>query len=254
MTDSYKATSAKATGVLSQDEIDALLLAIDEGVSELPKEIFSKDQIHSLQRLHKTFCRFLSTTLSGYLRTVVDVSLVAVEQRTYEEFTTTIHHNPACIHIFSLRPLEGRAFLEVEPLLAYSIIDRLLGGKGDPSSKNKAFTDIEETCFIQVSNFFFRGLNEAWKTVLEFDMRWEQFENSPPFVQWIAPEEVVILVTCEIKIGLVSGILRICFPYVYLQPILPSLNTQIGRMDGEIGKTFVNENFPKPFQKTLTEE
>ncbi len=237
--------------ILSQDEVDALLSAIGEGASDTPAEegassvsvsspkdstavkynfrrpeIVSKDQIRTLQMLHKTFCRFLTTSLSGYLRTIVEVNFVAVDQLTYGEFAMSINHNPACINIFSMRPLEGRSVLEVDPMLVHSIIDRLLGGTGDLPTENKALTDIEQTIFTKVNDIFFQGLNEAWKTVLEFNMAWEQFETNPQFVQVVAPGETVILITCEIKIGPVSGILSICFPFVYLQPIIQSLSAQ----------------------------
>ena len=104
--------------ILSQDEVDALLTAVGDGdipVEESEEEettgkivsrydfrrpdIVSKDQMRTLQMLHKAFCRYLTTTLSTYLRTVIEVNLVAVDQLTYGEFNMSLS-NPTYISIF----------------------------------------------------------------------------------------------------------------------------------------------------------
>jgi flagellar motor switch protein FliM len=233
--------------LLSQDEIDALLAAIDEGASEIPEtlspklasaeisnpvpyafphsEIFSKEQLYRLQKVHKTFCHALSGTLSSYLRTFVDLTLVTVESEIYAAFIQAIPHNPACMYVFSMKPLEGHSALEIDPLLVHAILDRLLGGRGASSLENKALTDIEHAVFTKVRNFFFKELQEAWKPIVECTLECEQFESNPPFVQMVSPEEPVILVTCTIKMDALSGIVRIAFPYVSMRRILPSLST-----------------------------
>lgn len=237
--------------ILSQNEVDALLSAIapdemEEGLNETsveallgpeesPKsiskydfrrpDIVSKDQMRTLQMLNKTFCRFLTTTLSAFLRTIVDVNLVAVDQLTYGEFNMSLS-NPTCINVFSIMPLEGRAVLEMNPVLVHSIIDRLLGGQGEPPSKIKPLTDIEQSIIGKVVDLALEGLKDAWKSIIEFHLKVEDREVNPQFVQIVAPSETVILISCEMKVGSISGILSICFPFVYIEPVMSSLNAQ----------------------------
>lgn len=239
--------------ILDQNEVDALLSAISTGdvesddsqeqVEDLSSiqessheatihkydfrrpDIVSKDQLRTLQMLHKTFCRFLTTSLSGYLRTIVEVNLVAVDQLTYGEFNMSLS-NPTCINVFSVDPLEGRSVLEINPILVHSIIDRLLGGSGEPPANIKPLSDIEQSIIGRLVDICLDGLMEAWRSVIEFKMKVMEREVNPQFVQIVAPGETVILISCEMKVGHVSGILSICFPFVYIEPIMSSLSAQ----------------------------
>ena len=241
--------------ILSQEEVDALLSAITTGgpsesapapqeqatsapvatVEEKDKsiskydfrrpDIVSKDQMRTLQMLHKTFCRHLTTSLSTYLRSIIEVNLVAVDQLTYGEFNMSLS-NPTCINVFSVKPLEGRAVLEVNPVLVFSIIDRLLGGAGEPPQVIRALTDIEQSIISRVIDLILEGLKEAWKNIIEFHFQVEEREVNPQFVQIVAPGETVILISCEMKVGQFSGIISICFPFVYIEPIMSQLSAQ----------------------------
>src|SRR6476620_3977924 len=54
-------------------------------------ERVSKDQMRALEALHEGFGRNLGAALSGYLRTIIEVSVTHIEQLTYCEF---IHSLP----------------------------------------------------------------------------------------------------------------------------------------------------------------
>ena len=230
--------------ILSQDEVDALLNAVGDGDIPVDTEeeedstgkmvsrydfrrpdIVSKDQLRTLQMLHKAFSRYLSTTLSTYLRTVIEVNLVAVDQLTYGEFNMSLS-NPTYISIFGLEPLEGRGVLEINPVLVFSLIDRLLGGQGLPPAEIRVLTDIEQSIINRVINIFIEGLRTSWSHVTDFDFRVTDTEVNPQFVQIVAPGETVILITLEMKTGESSGIISICFPFIYIEPIMGNLSAQ----------------------------
>ena len=132
--------------ILSQDEIDALLTSAADleqaAVHELPidgesvvaynfrrPDRVNKGQIRSLHFLHDRFARNISTSLSAYLRTVTDVNVTSVEQFTYSEFLMSLP-DPTAFYAISLTPIEGLAALELNPTVAFSMIDRMLGGSG----------------------------------------------------------------------------------------------------------------------------
>ncbi|MCK5708809.1 MAG: flagellar motor switch protein FliM [Candidatus Aureabacteria bacterium] len=230
--------------ILSQDEVDALLNAVGDGdlpVEETQEEetqgkivsrydfrrpdIVSKDQMRTLQMLHKSFCRYLSTNLSTYLRTVIEVNLVAVDQLTYGEFNMSLS-NPTYISMFSLDPLEGRGVLEINPLLVFSLIDRLLGGPGTAPGEIRVLTDIEQSIINKVIDVFIQGLIVSWKPVADFGFRVTDTEVNPQFVQVVAPGETVILITLEMKAGENSGIISLCLPFLYIEPIMNRLSAQ----------------------------
>ena len=90
-------------------------------------ERISKDQMRALQTLHDAFARNFGASLSGFLRTIIEVNVDQAEQMTYSEFLGSLA-NPTCFTLIAGEPLEGQICLEISPLIIYPIIDRLMGG------------------------------------------------------------------------------------------------------------------------------
>lgn len=229
--------------ILSQNEIDALLSALSAGtMTETPApaeagkgvktydfkhpDRFSKDQTRSLQMLHEHFARLFSTSLSTYLRTITEVKLVSVDQLSYDEFIRSIP-NPTCINLFEMTPLEGNALLEISPSLSFSIIDRLMGGKGQAFHKNRELTEIEKSILLRVIDRIFDSLQEAWSSVVDLSVQLKATEVNPQlFLQLYLPTEMVILMTLEAHVGESSGTFCVCIPYVVLEPIAGRLSSR----------------------------
>ena len=228
--------------VLSQNEIDALLSALSDGqvdVEEMrttknQKRIrvydfkrpnkFSKDQIHSLQNIHENFCRGLTTYFSGNLHVVSESSVLSIEQITYDEFIRSLP-NPTVLGLYSVNPLEGTILIEVSPSLTFTVVDRLLGGQGHGSEKNRDLTEIEKTIIgNRLSQLIFIS-EEAWAEVYELKPKFISMETNPQFTQIVAPNEMIVLITIEVKIGDEVGMINICMPYLVLEPILDKLST-----------------------------
>lgn len=228
--------------VLSQAEIDALLSALSDGqvdVEEMQttksqKRIrvydfkrpnkFSKDQIHSLQNIHENFCRGLTTYFSGNLHVVCESTVLSIEQITYDEFIRSLP-NPTVLGLYSMNPLEGTALMEVSPSLAFTVVDRLLGGQGLGAEKNRDLTEIEKTIITnRLAQMIFIA-EEAWAEVYEMKPQFMSMETNPQFTQIVAPNEMIVLITIEVKIGDEVGMINICMPYLVLEPILDKLST-----------------------------
>ena len=228
--------------VLSQSEIDQLLSALSTGVvsaeemkvEEKQKKVkvydfkrpdkFSKDQIRTLYMLHENFARLLNTYLSTNLRTLVNISVASVEQLAYEEFIRLLS-NPSVIGIFNMSPLKGNVIFEINPNIAFSIIDRLFGGEGTVINKIRTLTDIEETIIRKVITKSLDNLQEAWRHVVNTEPRLEVIETNPQFTQIVPPNDMVVIVTLQTQIGQVEGLINICIPYLVLEPIMSKLTT-----------------------------
>ena len=230
--------------VLSQSEIDQLLSALSTGVvsaeemkvEEKQKKVkvydfkrpdkFSKDQIRTLYMLHENFARLLNTYLSTNLRTLVNISVASVEQLAYEEFIRSLS-NPSVIGIFNMSPLKGNVIFEINPNIAFSIIDRLFGGEGTVINKIRTLTDIEETIIRKVITKSLDNLQEAWRHVVNTEPRLEVIETNPQFTQIVPPNDMVVIVTLQTQIGQVEGLINICIPYLVLEPIMSKLTTTL---------------------------
>ncbi|QCR31805.1 flagellar motor switch protein FliM [Lysinibacillus sp. SGAir0095] len=232
-----------AGDVLSQSEIDALLSAISTGemsADEMKKEEetkkvkiydfkralrFSKDQIRSLTRIHENFARLLTTSFSAQLRTYVQITVASVDQIPFEEFVRSIP-NMTLINVFEVPPLDGNILMEINPNIAYSMLDRLMGGSGSSYSNVANLTEIEQKIMTNLFERSFDNLREAWDTIAEIDPILVELEVNPQFLQMISPNETVIVISLNTIIGETTGMINICIPHVVLEPIIQNLSVQ----------------------------
>jgi flagellar motor switch protein FliM len=185
----------------------------------------SKDQMRALQNLHDGYARLLATTLSSYLRALVEIDIVSVDQLTYSEFVMSVS-NPSCIYVFQMEPLEGAAIVEVNPNLVFLIVDRLFGGQGKPSDHNRELTDIEKNVLTKIVDRALANLKEIWEHVGIFTPRIDSYETNAQFVQIAPPNETVILISLEVRMKHGSGLISLCFPYILLETVIDKLSRE----------------------------
>ena len=232
-----------AGDVLSQSEIDALLSAISTGemsADDIKKEDegrkvkvydfkralrFSKDQIRSLTRIHENFARLLTTFFSAQLRTYVQITVASVDQIPFEEFVRSIP-NMTLINVFEVPPLDGNILMEINPNIAYSMLDRLMGGTGTSHSNVDNLTEIETKIMTNLFERSFDNLREAWENIVEIDPMMIELEVNPQFLQMISPNETVVVISLNTIIGETTGMINICLPHVVLEPIVPNLSVR----------------------------
>lgn len=232
-----------AGDVLSQSEIDALLSALSTGemsADDIKKEEeakkvkvydfkralrFSKDQIRSLTRIHENFARLLTTFFSAQLRTYVQITVASVDQIPFEEFIRSIP-NMTLINVFEVPPLDGNILMEINPNIAYSMLDRLMGGSGSSHSNVDNLTEIETKIMTNLFERSFDNLREAWANIADIDPILNELEVNPQFLQMISPNETVVVISFNSIIGETSGMINICIPHVVLEPIVPNLSVR----------------------------
>ena len=185
---------------------------------------FAKDQIRTLFMLHESFSRLLNTYLSTHLRTLVNVEVASVEQLTYQEFVQSLA-NPSVISVLAVPPLKGNIIMEINTEIAFAFIDRVFGGEGKTGLKPRVLTEIEEVVMKRFIDTAMRQLQEAWSTVVEFSPTLEATESNPQFTQIVPPSDMVVIVTIQMKVGDVEGMMNICIPYLVLEPIMSKLTT-----------------------------
>lgn len=189
-------------------------------------ERVSKEQIRALSSVHEVFARNFGAVLSGFLRTIVDVRVVGVEQLTYSEFIHSLP-NPTCFATVVAPPLEGQMCLEISPLIVYPVIDRLLGGTNSGTYVPlRPLTSIEWRLISKVIDRALELLSDVWKNLIEASFQVQDTESNPELVHIVAPTEVVLFITFEIKLSQVAGTMGLCIPYNTIETILSRLTTQ----------------------------
>ncbi|MED9902627.1 MAG: flagellar motor switch protein FliM [Lachnospiraceae bacterium] len=228
--------------VLSQNEIDNLLAALSTGELDVDqiqdaneKQVknydfrrpakFSKEHLRTLEIIFEHYGRLLSTNLPVYLRKNVQVSVASSETVTFSEFTNALS-NPVIMGIVNFIPLSGNIIIDMSVNLGYAMIDRMLGGPGSPLEKNRDFSEIELTILEKILIVCMQIMREPWKNVLDISPVLDRVETNPQFAQIIAPNDMVAIVTLDIKIGEVQGFMNMCLPYFTLEDIMDKLNTR----------------------------
>ncbi len=245
--------------VLDQNEVDALLAAIGSGevdksksgeaggapaskifsnrlqTGEAPEvrpydfkrpERVSKDQMRSLEQLHDGFARNFGAAVSNFLRTIVEVKVANIEQLTYAEFIQGLP-NPTSFNLVGCAPLEGQMCLEISPLIIYPIIDRLLGGSNaELFIPQRPLTLIEQRLASKITDRAMAALSEAWVNVMPITFNIAQTESNPQLVQIVPPNEVVVVVGLELKMGSRAGTMSLCIPFNVIEPVMEKLSSQ----------------------------
>lgn len=229
--------------ILSQNEIDELLKALNTGeidaqqlqTTTQEKKVknhdfkrppkFAKEHLNTLKVINDTYARLITSFLSGYLRALVQVDVVSVEAISYHEFNNSIS-NPVILAMVDFTPLSGSIVLEIGPQIAFALVDRILGGKGNMLDKMRNFTEIElaiiERIVIQMLNL----MREPWENVIAIRPRLEKIETNAQFAQIISQNEMVALITLQARIGDVEGMINICIPHMVVEPIVSKLSTR----------------------------
>jgi flagellar motor switch protein FliM len=229
--------------ILSQHEIDELLKALSTGeinaseiqTTSIEKKIkvhdfkraskFAKDHIKALNIIYDNYARLLTNFLTGYLRTLVQVDVVTVEALPYSDFSNSVS-NPVIMGVADLYPLEGSIAFEVEPNIAFALVDRILGGNGEAMDRFRDFTEIElaiiERILIQMLNLMI----EPWENVVQIRPRLDKIETNAQFAQIVAQNETVALITLSVRVGDVDGMINICIPHLVLEPVVSKLSTR----------------------------
>ena len=228
--------------VLSQSEIDNLLKALSSGeldVDEMKnteeKQVknydfarpskFSKEHLRTLEIIFEHFGRLLATNLPAYLRKSVSVDVVNSEVVIYSEFSNALS-NPVLLGVVGMDPLMGNVIMEMASNLGFAIVDRLLGGVGNSLEKERDFSEIELSILERVFTICVNLLHEPWENVVEITPRLNRIETNSQFAQIISPSETIAIVTINLKIGDVEGLMNICLPYTTLEPVMDKLNTK----------------------------
>lgn len=228
--------------VLSQNEIDNLLAAMSAGELDIDqmqgsdeKKVknydfsrptkFSKEHLRTLEIIFEHYSRLIANNLSVYLRKNVQVAVASSETNTFSEFTNALS-SPVILGIVNFAPLSGTIILDLATNLGYAMLDRMLGGSGLPLEKSREFSEIESTIIEKILVMFTQLLRDPWKNVIDISPLLQRVETNPQFAQVIAPNDMVALVTLNMKIGDVEGFMNICLPFFTLEDIMDKLNTK----------------------------
>ena len=241
--------------VLSQDEVDALLNAVNDGDSSSSSgsggnsdsgggsssddndeniqtyDLTNQDRVIRgrmpiLEIIYERFIRSFRVSLSNSLRKISTISIISTDLLKFGEFVNTLPI-PSCMCIMRFNELRGPALLVFESKLSYAIIDSYFGGTDRPFTKieGKEFTMIELSFMRKIMDMAINDLEEAWAPVHRIDAQYLRTEINPQFVGVVPPSDVIIATTLEVEFESASGTIMIVVPYSTIEPIKQKLSS-----------------------------
>ena len=241
---------------LSQQEIDAVFQRSSDPARQSVAARFDfrrpdripKSQVRAIRLLHDTFVRNLVSSLSAYLRSYLAVNLVSVEQLSYAEFLEGLP-TPTCMVSLGLRPYDGNGVLELNPSLVFPVLEMLLGGSGKSSAPvQRDITEIEQKLLDGLTRIILQDLHEAWRAVTEIQFTVDAMETEPQLLRVLAPNEAVVAIGVEVRIGETVGMMNIALPSIVVKMMRQKFDQQ-----WSVRKTQPNELEQARFLERLRE-
>ncbi len=232
------------TEVLSQHEIDTLLLAINAGDTSESEEFkpaadcrkikiydfkrpdkFTKNQIRAISIVHEDFCRNVTNKMSNLFTGLTHIHCASVDQLTYEEYVRSIP-TPTTISIVETNSSMKTIEMEIDPAITFAMMKNLLGSENDSNFREQhELTTIEQKIMEYiVQSLFLPTLNDCWKNYDELNtelVKIKTYPNHDPIARW---GDMVILVTIETKINEIEGMINICYPARFDKNLMFKLN------------------------------
>ncbi len=238
--------------ILTQEEIDALLSAMERGDVDFDQEarkdveaapynltsqnILLRDQFSALEEVYDKFAGMLRDTLSSTLQRPMAIEFVSSELIKYQEFITAFS-SPTSFNVISMQPLIGNALLCIESNLVFSLIDCMFGGDGKPSTQVREFTQIEQRMIKKFALDILSGFEQSWSTVYPIKISLKKTETKPAFVQLVSPNDTMMIIVFAIKGPEFSGNFHLAIPYLMLEPIKEKLSPKYLR-EKDMGHTW----------------
>ena len=238
--------------ILSQDEVDALLGGVDDGVIDTSpdegafdgeahpfdfdnQERISRGRLPTLEMINERFARYFRISFFDMLRKSPEISVTGIEMVKFNEYIQTLQQ-PTSLSMIKMLPLRGTGLIVLDPGLVFILVDNFFGGDGTIEAKiePREFTSTELRVIEKVVHISFQDLVKAWEPVMSVNFNYHNHEVNPQMATIVSPTEVIVVSTFHVELDGGGGDIQIVFPYAMIEPIRNLLDTGVQSDHGEI--------------------
>jgi len=187
-------------------------------------------ELRRIRQRHEQFVRSLAARLAIFLRLEFSLQLSKVHIVSFENFTATLP-SPTHITLFKTDPLKGVGLLVLTPRLGLTIVDRLLGGSGQPVEEQRDLTEIETALIDQAATLILTEWCNHWPEMRDLRPSLLGHENNSRFLQTSLPETAMLILTMNGGVGEVSEQIQLVFPYATIEPLMRLLIPSLPESD-----------------------
>ena len=225
--------------LLSQDEIDALLHGVDDGLVQAETaaepgsvksyDLTSQDRIvrgrmPTLEMINERFARYTRISMFNLLRRSADVAVGGVQVMKFGEYVHSLYV-PTSLNLVKIKPLRGTALFILDAKLVFKLVDNFFGGDGRHAKiEGREFTPTELRVVRMVLEQAFIDLKEAWQAIMEVNFEYINSEVNPAMANIVGPSEAVVVSTFHIELDGGGGDLHLTMPYSMIEPVREMLD------------------------------
>lgn len=225
--------------LLSQDEIDALLHGVDDGLvqTEMAAEpgsvksydLTSQDRIvrgrmPTLEMINERFARYTRISMFNMLRRSADVAVGGMQVMKFGEYVHSLYV-PTSLNLVKIKPLRGTALFILDAKLVFKLVDNFFGGDGRHAKiEGREFTPTELRVVRMVLEQAFIDLKEAWQAIMEVNFEYINSEVNPAMANIVGPSEAIVVSTFHIELDGGGGDLHVTMPYSMIEPVREMLD------------------------------
>lgn len=184
-------------------------------------EKFSSDQNRFLQKIFSDFAEGTVQKLSPLLKSRFNMELISIKTRTYHSYLNSLP-DPTPVLVFGINDAVS-GFIDVDFELAFSLFEKLLGGRGGPPPDNLRpyFTDLEKAILKIPFLKILTSYGEAWKDVHPLEPKFQSLEFNPNAVYICSPSETMVVTSFQVDLAQSRGLLSLCLPFHHLRDMIP---------------------------------
>ncbi|WIE52181.1 flagellar motor switch protein FliM [Pseudomonas sp. GM17] len=225
--------------LLSQDEIDALLHGVDDGLVQTEHaaepgsvksyDLTSQDRIvrgrmPTLEMINERFARYTRISMFNMLRRSADVAVGGVQVMKFGEYVHSLYV-PTSLNLVKIKPLRGTALFILDAKLVFKLVDNFFGGDGRHAKiEGREFTPTELRVVRMVLEQAFVDLKEAWQAIMEVNFEYINSEVNPAMANIVGPSEAIVVSTFHIELDGGGGDLHVTMPYSMIEPVREMLD------------------------------
>lgn len=171
----------------------------------------------TLEALYEVVAKSLESWFSTRIRAEIEVELQAVEQTRCADFLRALD-SPGAAFIYEVAESGGQQVaVTFGRELAFTLLDRLLGGPGEPQAEARILTPLERRVMRVVADRTAADLSAAWADQHPLPTEWNRFEALPEMIQVATPEDDLLVATLQVRLRSRSSTIAIATPFSVLR-------------------------------------
>jgi len=179
----------------------------------------SREHSRILQLGFDGFARVSTTVFTSSLRTVCQVTLASIEQRSYAEYVDSLDA-ATYLTMFSADPMPGLGVLEIPLVATMSCVDHMLGGPGHGDQPQRPLTEIESGVIGGLIERLLGEMRYSLAAIVPLEPAVTGTEYSPQFAQVAGAADVMVVAALDLRIDERQHRMTVCLPFSGLLPHL----------------------------------